>query len=87
MSGLAGGSLQRSPDPLTGLRSGPRGKREREREERDGWCMGRNGEGKVGRRRRVGERMEEGKGGEERGTEGWGGKVVRDCAVLKKPWS
>ena len=38
---------------------------------------------KVRRRRRVGERMEEGKGGEEKGTEGWG----RDCAVLKKPWS
>jgi len=32
------GSLQHSPDPLAGLRGGPRGKREREGEEREGWC-------------------------------------------------
>ena len=38
----------------------------------------------------MGERVEEGKdgrrqGGEDKGTEGWGGKVGRDCAVLKIP--
>ena len=48
-------------------------------EEREAW--GKGGGGKGWRR----ERVEEGKGGEEKGTERCGGKVGRDCAVLKTP--
>jgi len=55
-----------------------------------------NEEGKGGRRRRVGERVEEGndgrrKGGEEKGTEGWWRKGAEGLCYsknsFKKPWS
>jgi len=81
------GSLERSPDPLASLRDGPRGKREREGEQGDRWCRRGMGRGKVEgeewgkgwRRERMEERkVEEGKGGEEKGTEGWGRKLGRD---------
>ena len=51
----------------------------------DGWCTGRNGEGKVyRRRRRVGEGVEEGKGGEEKGTEEWGNEGGEGLCSFKK---
>jgi len=62
------------PDPLVGLKGGLRGKREREGEEGDGvgeesggkgWKKEKGGGGKGWR-----DRVEEGKGGEEKGTAG-----------------